>query len=670
MIVNIQPPHPAGSGRPLTTYILAVKRDEDGIYVPDPNKDKAEWGRTVNLGTDDPIEAIDLIEVYNASNIRAHSRSRFEHIIISFPNGERPTDQQIERIEDRLMAALGWAEHPRISALHHDTDNWHHHIAVTRIDPVTFKAEHPPFSWRRFQLEAARLEIDLGLTQEHKNLLPRERREIDERIFVDQQKFDGRALAQFAESHGREDEYRPEPKQEPTKNAETRISDDEEFSRRLMRVITAAALEHDPWEQRRILIVETGAAVDEFEGHRSLTTSLAYDLMRAIDAASRQLNPAHDLMRAVRALAGGEVIRQHTERTQQHSVGGADTIRLYRVEVAPENRVAVPEWIQQAQRANGHAEAMDRWFTADPGTLDWYRADIGGPSRTTYIDVNKALAEQYRVSNQPDVRRFSRDPENEFFVPRKLADRRVELGTTESVFEVAEPAREEKQKALEKARVLNHVPLGHRQLTAQDVARRLSPEYDRLMAKADELEKSLRKGGIRYNPLTQKHVNMQKTIDDREADIRLADDHLAERSDEMTALRHGLHRIGQLLEPHPYRRGESLTIRLGRILRDTEMTKWEKFKEHAEYTHYAYQAHLAALQGEFNVAIRAAEEVFNAEFQPGVKLHEAAERELAQRRDELKQQQKIAQHAREPLVSLDENAIQKQTRVHKRGLSL
>ena len=566
MIVKVIKARQAGSGRGLAEYVLALKSEGErlGPYKDDPkHTEKVEWDRTVNTNADTARATISAIEQHNSNNLRKHSKSRWVHIVVSFGDGERPDQRQMAVIEDRLLQAIGFGDHPRISAVHSntkdaDTGGYRHlHIAVTRIDPTTFKAEHPRHNHFKLQAEAARLEIELGLRQERKTLLPRERREIDKRIFLDQQKFDGRALAQFAESHGREDEYVPAPKfPAPTKTIEPRISGDEEFSRRLMQIIVAASLEREPREQARILVVETGAAIDEFDGDRSLTTALALDLMRVIKDSAPQPDPVTPLLAAT-----GEAIQRHTERM------------------------------------------------------------------------------------------------------RLLA--------------VSDAVREEKQKALEKARWLDHVPSGLRQLTVQDVARRLSPEYDQLMVKADKLEKSLRKGGIRYNPLTQKNVNMQKTIDDREADVRLADYRLAERAKEMTFLRRGLHHIGQHLEPHPYRRGESFTIRLGRILRDTEMTKWEKFKGQAEYTHYAYQAHLAAMQGEFNVAIRAAEEVFNGKFRPGIKLHEAAERELARlhqaarvARDELKQQQKIAQHAREPLVSLDENAIQKQTRVHKRGLAL
>jgi hypothetical protein len=100
--------------------------------------------------------------------------------------------------------------------------------------------------------------------------------------------------------------------------------------------------------------------------------------------------------------------------------------RLYRVEPdGPE--VGRPDWVRQAQAESGHLEAEGRWFVADPVLLDWYREDAAGPTRTVFVDVPTADMERYRVANSEEriglrpVRSFSRDPENEFFLPRALA---------------------------------------------------------------------------------------------------------------------------------------------------------------------------------------------------------------------------------------------------------
>jgi hypothetical protein len=189
MIVKVCKAYPAGTGRPLTTYVLAAKHEQKGQrlgpYIQDPTSDKIEWSRTVHSGVADPLQAIGAIERYNAQNTRKHSVSRWEHLVVSFSEGERPTRKQMEIIEDRLMAAIGFGDHPRISASHHDTTHSHLHIAVSRIDPTTLKAEHPRGNHFKLQAEAARLELDLGLRQGRKTMLRREREEIASRAAID-----------------------------------------------------------------------------------------------------------------------------------------------------------------------------------------------------------------------------------------------------------------------------------------------------------------------------------------------------------------------------------------------------------------------------------------------------------------------------------------------------
>lgn len=89
---------------------------------------------------------------------------------------------QMAIIEDRLMEAISFGDHPRVSAVHkpdgRNVNNWHLHIVVSRIDPATLKAEHPRYNHFSLQAEAARLEIELGLKQERKTPLAREREEI------------------------------------------------------------------------------------------------------------------------------------------------------------------------------------------------------------------------------------------------------------------------------------------------------------------------------------------------------------------------------------------------------------------------------------------------------------------------------------------------------------
>lgn len=108
--------------------------------------------------------------------------------------------------------------------------------------------------------------------------------------------------------------------------------------------------------------------------------------------------------------------------------GAAGVVRLYRGESVSTGRTAIPDWIQLEQDRLGITSARSRWFTDDPQIARWYLREAGfddpAKGRISFIDVPAAEVENYRATNFPEARRFSRDPEREFFVPKGLADQR------------------------------------------------------------------------------------------------------------------------------------------------------------------------------------------------------------------------------------------------------
>lgn len=85
------------------------------------------------------------------------------HLIVSFPPGENPPADVLKNIEERICAGLGYGEHQRISAVHHDTDHLHIHIAINKIHP-TRNTMHEPFqSYRTLGELCTKLEEDHGL---------------------------------------------------------------------------------------------------------------------------------------------------------------------------------------------------------------------------------------------------------------------------------------------------------------------------------------------------------------------------------------------------------------------------------------------------------------------------------------------------------------------------
>ena len=155
-VLNVRDRHrssdPASWGR-LNAYILDAEHEGE----------KVAWARVTNCASTDPGWAVKEIAATQGRNTRSR-RDKSYHLVVSFPEGERPTREQMEDIEDRLCEAIGLAEHQRVSAVHQNTDNWHLHIALSSVHPTTFRNVAPFQDHFRLQEACAELELRHGLT--------------------------------------------------------------------------------------------------------------------------------------------------------------------------------------------------------------------------------------------------------------------------------------------------------------------------------------------------------------------------------------------------------------------------------------------------------------------------------------------------------------------------
>src|SRR5574340_305515 len=99
-------------------------------------------------------------------NTRAAGDKTF-HLLVSFRPGEHPTAETLKAIEERLCAGLGYGEHQRVSAVHHDTDNLHLHVAINKIHPERHTMHEPFQSYRTLAELCATLECDYGLEKDN-----------------------------------------------------------------------------------------------------------------------------------------------------------------------------------------------------------------------------------------------------------------------------------------------------------------------------------------------------------------------------------------------------------------------------------------------------------------------------------------------------------------------
>lgn len=165
----------------LGCYVLDLKSPADpkaferlAAYVVDrggrPNGERVIGARITNCEFGDDLEdAIREIEGVQARNQRTRMDKSY-HLVVSFPEGERPNAEQLQDIEDHLVASIGFEEHQRISAVHDDTDNLHIHVAINKIHPGTYRAFEPHFDKRKLMAACRELELKHGLTLDNHGL--------------------------------------------------------------------------------------------------------------------------------------------------------------------------------------------------------------------------------------------------------------------------------------------------------------------------------------------------------------------------------------------------------------------------------------------------------------------------------------------------------------------
>jgi hypothetical protein len=137
-------------------------------YITDvQNKNERVGCVTVtNCYQQDATDAVMEIEATQRQNTRALS-DRTYHIIISFRDGENPDQKVLKAIEARICEELGFGKHQRISAVHHDTDNMHIHVAINKIHPTRFTIHEPYYDYKILGRLCEKLEIEYGLERDN-----------------------------------------------------------------------------------------------------------------------------------------------------------------------------------------------------------------------------------------------------------------------------------------------------------------------------------------------------------------------------------------------------------------------------------------------------------------------------------------------------------------------
>jgi len=117
-----------------------------------------------NCGSDEPLDAADDVMLVQQANTRSNADKTY-HLIVSFAPGENPSPETLRVIEERICAGLGYGEHQRISAAHHDTDILHLHIAINKVHPERHTVHSPLRDYRTLGELCDTLEVEFDLAK-------------------------------------------------------------------------------------------------------------------------------------------------------------------------------------------------------------------------------------------------------------------------------------------------------------------------------------------------------------------------------------------------------------------------------------------------------------------------------------------------------------------------
>lgn len=82
------------------------------------------------------------VEMITLARESGHRHMPVQHWMF-WREGEQPTREQVEEVVDVFLEKMGLVGHQIIYGLHHNTANYHLHIAVNRMNPETGKVVLP-----------------------------------------------------------------------------------------------------------------------------------------------------------------------------------------------------------------------------------------------------------------------------------------------------------------------------------------------------------------------------------------------------------------------------------------------------------------------------------------------------------------------------------------------
>ena len=225
MIVKMVPSKGTGSFGGLADYIR--DKEHEGEKVAE------NYMHMTNCPFEEIEKNIRFIEQHNKLNQRTKSDKNM-HLIVSFQEDEKvPSKEVLRQIEEDLLRSIGMEEHYRFSVAHDNTNNFHIHIAVSRICPKTHNRIDPVRSILKLQKAAE--EIEKRYRLKYDNHIDKSRRQIT-----------GKRNGKDAEIHSGVKNLSTWIKEEVLEDLQKVIKDEKATFEDLQKVLAEADLELKP----------------------------------------------------------------------------------------------------------------------------------------------------------------------------------------------------------------------------------------------------------------------------------------------------------------------------------------------------------------------------------------------------------------------------------------
>ena len=133
-------------------------------YITESQGSAERIGQVVvtNCTSDNPVDAALEVQLTQQENTRSRADKTY-HLIVSFRPGEQPSAEVLRVIEHRICKGLGFGDHQRVSAAHHDTDNVHLHIAINKVHSTRHTVHAPYNDYKILGKLCEALEQEFGL---------------------------------------------------------------------------------------------------------------------------------------------------------------------------------------------------------------------------------------------------------------------------------------------------------------------------------------------------------------------------------------------------------------------------------------------------------------------------------------------------------------------------